>query len=846
MNRYLQYPNPVIGREAPIPQPENIVFQQNFYDGVTTPSIGSATYTRSGSVCVPTTDGTALTEFGSNAMPIGVRRYQGSETLSGAYFAGAINNYLKYSEDFSQAEWVKSTGVTVDADEEAWILDGVSADLITGDSAGDSVTQTSARTVGNLRYVWSVWLKTVSGTAEVTLKVADEGTQSGITTAAVTTTWNRFQIAHTFVSGTGAAVASIIVDDQAVLACGAQLEEFVVSGTSQRQRYGTANWYVRTGAATASAGNSSYIMPNAIVTEITTKGSWAAWVCTDVDVVTDYIRINESQYFWSVAAEKFALSSRSSEGPLLWINDAGAVPPTSGTLNFTNSLPSDQWTHLAVTWDTDAEEYKTYQDGVLTVSSTTARTPPVVGANNMNIGGYGTPTAAYGADAVFSEFIFWDNPLTADEVASLYSRKQAIAKRAAPGTGTLMEVDFRTSPVPTTGDTRFEYNRRGNGTPYYYDSETSTVVSAMDAYPLQAYPLNPPTAVAAGGMAFFPRTTNHILQSEAIETTWVPVGAPTLTEAGGTFLGSINYGTIDGDATEGIEQTTAFNAASSELNFSVYASVASGTLDFTLELEGASGGTPETKTSDTFTATTTPQRFTFGATAFTGAATGLAKAAILLSATGVLRVGGFMLEKRRVTGEEIHIYAPNNYIKTTTATVSTLTSNIIYRALDSINYTKGSFMAWGFLYASNPSEWISPEGPSFFGAPGGQATNAYFHILRGQMDNIYSGRQYRMATDSFSVNRNEWHMYGYTWDASSGTDVTLKMYFDGQPVAASTTGTFVSTLKKRRFIFAGDENHVSLDSWCGSVGQFRIAGHAYSDAEMEDWYTETLSNWIPE
>lgn len=828
---------------ASLPQASEIVFQQNFFDGDTTPQVGSATYTRTGSITVPITGG-EWQEFAANALPIGVMRQGGTETLSGAYFQGAITNNLVRSEEFENASWTSISSGSGSAGTADSPLTGADtlADTISGSGAASGLQQATAKNASNSTYVFSIFLKSSSGTPTVKLIVKDQGTQSGVTDCVLSTTWDRCQVSHDFVSGTSTVDVQILVGATSnVRAWGAQLEEFASSGTS-RARYGSANYYVRTTNAAATAGNSSYIIPNAIATQMATTGSFCGWVHTEVDVVTDLYAVNEPPYLFSTAGEVFAVQLRASHGPILFLNSTSAAQNLPGGRPYYYSLPSDEWTHLCFTWDTDADVYKYYEDGVLTTSHTPSIAAINFTTNTINLGGYNSPSGAYGLDGILSQAIFWKNDLSANEIASVYALKSSVAKRSEPGTGKIFEVSLGTSIIPTTGDKHFRYNARGNGQPYYYDSTSSIVQSSMASYPIPAYALG--AATSKSGMAFFSRTTNQILQSEAPATTWTAVGTATVMNSVGSFLTNLTYGTILGISGDGIQQSSTLATASSGFNASVYASVAAGTLGFTITLEGDSGGTPDTKTSSTFTATTTPQRFSFGPTDFASGATGNCRMKILLTGAGMLRIGGMMLEKRRITGEEVHNLVGNYYLKTTTATVQNLTSNIVYRGLDSINPKKGTLIAWGNLYAQNPDDFYngnsSPNGPTILGMPGG-TDNFYMHMLGSRMDNAYMGRLHRENQGERLLNRNTWYHYAWTWEVDeAGTAVTQQIFVDGVQVSAlAESGTFLRALKKRRLLIGGDENHVALDTWQGIIDRITIYGSALTDQEIEDDYVNT-------
>ena len=180
-------------------------------------------------------------------------------TPTGSYLSpyggiGRYENLLTYTEAFDNAAWVKSASTTTpatnltapdgDADAESITF----ADLT---STADTIKQDANVTAASTQFTGSVWLKVASGTLNVRLGVIDEaGTPAGTyATAALTTTWQRFSVSHTFAAG-ATGTANFLLDDnantvsQTLHAWGAQLESAV----------GTPGVYVRTTTTPVTAG----------------------------------------------------------------------------------------------------------------------------------------------------------------------------------------------------------------------------------------------------------------------------------------------------------------------------------------------------------------------------------------------------------------------------------------------------------------------------------------------------------------------------------------------------------------------------------------------------------------
>ena len=100
-------------------------------------------------------------------------------------------NFLPYSNDFSQSNWVKQTNITATYNTtETLSPDGTyNATKLVGDGT-DGIFDSSLSITGDVTR--SVYLKSVSGT--VTLKLKDSNINIGIETLTVTTEWQRFYL----------------------------------------------------------------------------------------------------------------------------------------------------------------------------------------------------------------------------------------------------------------------------------------------------------------------------------------------------------------------------------------------------------------------------------------------------------------------------------------------------------------------------------------------------------------------------------------------------------------------------------------------------------------------------
>ena len=124
-------------------------------------------------------------------------------------------NLCTYSQDFAHPDWTKDSSVgstnadvsTVSADTPA---NGTSVNQIVFNRIATGYSRVTRSTVGTVTtpYTMSVWMRTVSGTANVGLRI---GADSVGFKCAVTTTWKRFQYTYTLVGLSTDANAQIML-----------------------------------------------------------------------------------------------------------------------------------------------------------------------------------------------------------------------------------------------------------------------------------------------------------------------------------------------------------------------------------------------------------------------------------------------------------------------------------------------------------------------------------------------------------------------------------------------------------------------------------------------------------
>lgn len=816
-----------------LPQQSNIVFQHNFYDGAGSPQVGSSTFTRSGTVTYPSSS-TVLSSAATDVLAAPSYRFGGTETYGGLQVYSEITNSILQSEDFTTTWTLLGTGGR--SANTATAPDGtLTADTISGAAGGDGVTQSSALAAASTRYAFSVWLKTSTGTATVSLRIADN-TSSELHTNQFTvgTTWKRFEVVRKFTAAaSGNVKCQILVGNTSnVRAWGAMLEDFPASPDGINR---TSRAYIKTTVAAATVGRDNYDIANSVATQVATKGSIAMWVSSSRDP-NDYQQGGGAYIIRTLGGggqDRLSVILKDGEMIGLLINDAFVVQT-----DVFNTYERDYWFHLVVTWDTDADQYKIYKNGVLLASDTVSSAAANITTETITLG---SKSNTYNFDGMASQVIVWKTVLSSTDVTQVYASKSS-GFIIPFGTGKLFSVALGTSPVPTVGGDQYWYGRVGSMT---YNDTVSTVATAADgSLPTPAYILN---GYNKSGMLFNGNHRNHILQSEAITTTWTSVAAGTITAGVGTFLGTITYGTINGNSGDGIQQSVAIATANNTFTGSMYVSVGAGTLNGRITIEGDSGGTPETTNFD-FTATTTPTRVNVYKV-FSSGATGNIRLKLTLRATGTMRVGGAMLERVNFGSSETSVYKISTaYIKTTTASVSSNSFFITYKNNRIFNPIKGTFTMWAapFFSADDP---VAFAGPTFLSSTG----NLFEFYPELGPSGAYKWA-YRSATPIINFTdtwtANQWQHWAWVWDSSTDPG-DFRIYRNGTLVTSATPTKGPMSPKN---IYIGNMCAVAgekepgvgvgvADYWLGVIDLVEIYGSPMSGTEVLNDYNNTKATY---
>jgi len=240
------------------------VLERNFFDGgssgvgglrplVSFKPGGGGTFTRASEASYynapPNTTGGFL-----SWAPVNTIREDQIDGVAGGYlFEPAQTNLCYYSEDLSQASWIKGGGLTVSGTT-AVAPDGAAncCTLAFTASATDSLSRPVAATTDATAYTSSVWVRKTAGTGSVRLRVIDRNSVTTTTAnISISTTWKRIE--YVAVWGTGVATPEIhLLNDvagtaQSVEVWGWDIKSSVIGGAARN----APSSYVRTTSAAA-------------------------------------------------------------------------------------------------------------------------------------------------------------------------------------------------------------------------------------------------------------------------------------------------------------------------------------------------------------------------------------------------------------------------------------------------------------------------------------------------------------------------------------------------------------------------------------------------------------------
>ncbi len=393
-----------------------------------TPSVGTAgTYIRAGTAYYPASPSTVSSKGANVAcVPAYIPGLAGS--AGGVQILNGAKNFILYSEDFTNAAWVAVGGGST-ASNTATAPDGnVTADTISGASGGDGITQSTGIAISNQdAYIFSVWLKSTSGTPSVDLVLRDDAAQVTTATVDLSTTWMRYEVYRKF---TAAPVGDVNVDilvgnTNTVRAWGAQLDEVAgPSGHAVGWKWGGLNNYgpyIPTTSAAAAQSQDELYYSGSEITVARSKCTMVVWFFrpTFTDLLWgDCIFVSLSSNTLGVQmAVKMSSSSYT-----LQVEYGGG----SGFVDTTSAGVGSQFNQVIISSDMDSDNYATYVNGASVQTNTTARAP--LASNDwLNIGHqYASDSGNLAARTIIGRVELYAAALDSTQAAALYTAQKGV------------------------------------------------------------------------------------------------------------------------------------------------------------------------------------------------------------------------------------------------------------------------------------------------------------------------------------------------------------------------------------------------------------------------------------
>lgn len=353
-------------------------------------------------------------------------RFPAGKFGRGLLIEGNSENIILYSEDFSNAAWVK-TDISVSANSSD-TLDpegGTIADKLSVLSTGGSVYQDTSTALSTNNGVFSIWLKVIEpATNLVTLHIEDDtGASKATKNISPTPDWERYNISF---SSSGAdsdnwrvkITVAAHADETILYAWGAQLEV----GTSVVYPTG----YMPT-VATAATRNDEllyYSLTNDLNIGYL-KGSFSLWFkipgIDEDGVKRTFFSIVDSSNNISIICNKIQVGANNRIGFEFYTPSAY----TAVTGSITGTMTADTWHHFVMTYDlTISNGIKLYLDATLLLTSTNTAMMPRI-PDKLYIG-YDYDASGNPIDSVLDDFEVRKDVLTQEEITAIFGLGKAL------------------------------------------------------------------------------------------------------------------------------------------------------------------------------------------------------------------------------------------------------------------------------------------------------------------------------------------------------------------------------------------------------------------------------------
>lgn len=399
------------------------------------------TFTR-GSGCYTLNPDTGLLELIVSGT---TERYESGKFGRGILIESAMTNYIT-NADFTNIAWTKSNVTASVVTTEILSPTGsTSVYKLAPTGTPAALYFTTVQTVGTDNGTFSVYLRVLSGTKTVTLKLRRKnGAAADLATQAVTVTteWQKFQVNYATTGNYSGEVWQAYFE----WASGDLYADFPQIETKEH----ASSYY-----ATTRDPENLYYDVSDIFTQSQRTWSIAFWIKPEWD------------FDGHTEGSKY----------LLWITRSGTSNRCVSIVNLSNGnwevraytaantaneiagsasghLTKDTWSHICVTNDSaQANNFKLYVNGALVTTDTNSAFVPAEG-DRMYVG-CGTGTGSE-ADAHFDDVFIYKSALSAAQVKSVYSAQGLSHRRNYWSAVKIANPSF--NPVERVGNDRYDFS----------------------------------------------------------------------------------------------------------------------------------------------------------------------------------------------------------------------------------------------------------------------------------------------------------------------------------------------------------------------------------------------------
>ena len=410
-------------RSGSVPLP---IFKVDFSTGSITPLVGTGGTFARASARIYGTSLTAVSSVSSGNVALGAypnhSRDTSVPTKSGIYFGGLETNYVIQSRDITTT-WTKINGaetLTANSTDVTDIIGGTNADKIVTTAGTQGVTERTGASApsGTHWHTFSAFMRTLSGTLAVKLRIVGALTTWTSDTFTVDSTWRQYYVTGEMVVGD--TTMDVQIEAQAA-------GTFYVDGMQLENREDTTDFkepgsLINTTTVPVSYQLDDLNYPSSnISSAFMAKGSAVGWLL---------VRGSPNTFTAASPSDRnlFAIGTANSN---IAFDVFYPGRMFRGIYNNTETVPGswgdwkqDRYMHEVFSWDntTTPGTFTMYQNGMFVQSVSATRTTPAVATIQI---GKATSTSNKQGQTIVRNVEFYDRMLGQAQVSALYNRTKA-------------------------------------------------------------------------------------------------------------------------------------------------------------------------------------------------------------------------------------------------------------------------------------------------------------------------------------------------------------------------------------------------------------------------------------